>query len=56
MYNKLPTEDGPLIYSKHAEDIYCNKFKKESESGWFLVRKFVKSWQMRNNSKNAPTV
>jgi hypothetical protein len=27
MYSKLPTEDEQLIYSKHVEDIYCNKFK-----------------------------
>ena len=30
MYSKLPPEDGQLIYSKHVEDIYWNKFKKEA--------------------------
>jgi hypothetical protein len=27
MYSKLPPEDEQLIYSKHVEDIYWNKFK-----------------------------
>ena len=27
MYSKLPPEDEYLIYSKHVEDIYWNKFK-----------------------------
>ena len=29
MYSKLPTDDELLIYSKHVEDIYWNKFKKK---------------------------
>ena len=29
MYSKLPPEDEYLIYSKHVEDIYLNKFKNE---------------------------
>jgi hypothetical protein len=29
MYSTLPSEDGQLIYSKHVEDIYWNKFKKK---------------------------
>ena len=29
MYSKLPAEDEYLIYSKHVEDIYWNKFKKK---------------------------
>jgi hypothetical protein len=28
MYNKPPPEDEQLIYLKHVEDIYRNKFKK----------------------------
>ena len=29
MYSKLPAEDEQLIYSKHVEDIYLNKFRKK---------------------------
>ena len=29
MYSKLPPEDEWLIYSKHVDDIYWNKFKKK---------------------------
>ena len=29
MYSKLPPEDEWLIYSKHVQDIYWNKFKKK---------------------------
>ena len=29
MYSKLSPEDEQLIYSKHVEDIYWNKFRKK---------------------------
>ena len=29
MYSKLPPEDEWLIYSKRAQDIYWNKFRKK---------------------------
>ena len=29
MYSKQPADDEQLIYSKHVEDVYWNKFKKK---------------------------
>ena len=41
MYSKLPPEDEHLIFSKHVEDIYWNKFRKKVHLGLFLLRKFI---------------
>ena len=42
MYSKLPTDEEQLIYSKHVEDIYWNKFKKKVHLiGSYYARKKI---------------
>ena len=43
MYSKLPPGDEQLIYSKHLEDIYWNKFKKKLHlvGSYFANSKFI---------------
>jgi hypothetical protein len=51
-HKSLHPEDEQLIYSKHEEDIYWNKFKKESASGWFLLRKYITTYGSYNVKGN----